>query len=740
VNALCCGRSVPVLLLAALANCMALNPEPMPVTSAEPLVPSHRLRAGFGRFDITPPPGVGLAGYGPEGLVAKGYRLRLYARALVIEDVAGERVALVVADLPLIPPLLHRLVAQRLYAESLPITADRLILSATHTHAGPSHFYSERTYNEEFSSLTGYDPGLLDFLATQITCAVAQAWDRRRDARVAWDTAVVWGHTRNRSYDAFLRNKPEWTLPGPPPTGLDPPQRAVDPTWTLLKVNLRGEGNDTAYYPAGAFSIFAIHGTGNPWANDLLDGDIQGIVERGLERHIDSVTDRMHRRAAGPPGYASRAVHVFANGAEGDVSADWPANSRCPLPTFRPESMFLGGARTPPAHWVWTPPPNAALARCVSVARAYINAVGDTLTARVVTLFERLKPAPSDFSVAVAFRTVSLRGPTARPELCERAEVGPPAMVGAEDGRTRLLGQRPFGIVPVGFIGFEEGGSAVKENPSTCHAEKRVMFDSWWGRLVKRWFLVGGHPYPDTTQLALVRLGNLLVGAVPAEATTMAGAQIMRAIRDSIKRVDPTSRWRFAIVNLANGYLAYVPTAAEYTAQDYEGGSDLFGPGTAAFLARKFGELAAALARNHGASPASVVTTFNAYPGHYRRIVDRSWSAPRPAGRRKFLTCKFVAETLVARWIDPASPWVPPMRQVLVIDTLNADHWDAVAWDDRPDVEVRFVKTIGALKRARHGKAVWEARWSGATAFRTYRAVLLHRKESSQPDDTVICK
>jgi len=68
-----------------------LSPVPRPSTESS-------LQAGFGRVDITPPPGVGLAGNGPEGGEALGYRLRLYARVLVLADGDGNRVALVVAD------------------------------------------------------------------------------------------------------------------------------------------------------------------------------------------------------------------------------------------------------------------------------------------------------------------------------------------------------------------------------------------------------------------------------------------------------------------------------------------------------------------------------------------------------------------------------------------------------------------------------------------------------------------
>ena len=315
----------PVALAVSLvtSGCIAYHELPLPSpTSARP-VPAALpgLRAGFGRADITPPPGVGLAGNGPEGRRAAGYRVRLYARALLLEDRTGERVAFVVADLAQVTPNLQRLTAERI-RDSTGIGADRLVIAATHVHSGPGHFYAERQYNQSTSQVVGYDSAMVEFLVSRLARAVLDAQRDLRLARVAWSATAVWGHTRNRSYQAFLRNKPEWTPPAPVAPGLDATHRAVNPLWTLLRVDQRGRGADSAYRPAGALSVFAVHGTADAPENELLDAGIHGIVERGLERHVDSLS----RRGAG--------YHLVANGAEGDVSPDWPvrraaARRRC---------------------------------------------------------------------------------------------------------------------------------------------------------------------------------------------------------------------------------------------------------------------------------------------------------------------------------------------------------------------------------------------------------------------------
>src|SRR5437773_8666537 len=260
------------------SGCIAYHelrlPSPSSARPAPAALPG--LRAGFGRADITPPPGAGLAGNGPEGRRAAGYRVRLYARALRLEDRTGERVALVVADLPQVTPNLHRLTALRI-ADSTGVGADRLVIAATHVHAGPGHFYAERQYNQSTSQVEGYDSAMVEFLVSRFARAVLDAQRDLRPARVAWSATAVWGHTRNRSYEAFLRNKPEWTPPASVTPGLDPAHRAVNPLWTLLRVDQRGRGADSAYRPAGALSVFGVHGAADAPEDDAAGAGLDGV-------------------------------------------------------------------------------------------------------------------------------------------------------------------------------------------------------------------------------------------------------------------------------------------------------------------------------------------------------------------------------------------------------------------------------------------------------------------------------
>src|SRR3989441_184973 len=681
------ARAQVALTASLLASgCIASHQLQLPSpTSARP-VPAALpgLRAGLGRADITPPPGVGLAGNGPEGRRAAGYRLHLYARALLLEDRTGERVALVVADLAQVTPNLHRLTAARI-RDSTGIGADRLVIAATHVHSGPGHFYAERQYNQSTSQVVGYDSAMVEFLVSRLARAVLDAQRDLRLARVAWSATAVWGHTRNRSYQAFLRNKPEWTPPAPVAPGLDATHRAVNPLWTLLRVDQRGRGADSAYRPAGALSVFAVHGTADAPENELLDAGIHGIV--------------------------------------GDVSPDWPVQSRCGAPTLRPV-VGPGGPRTPPPPWEWRDPAPAWMGLCRAAARRYVNTAGDSLAARAAALFDSLGPGlRGDLHVGVAFRTLRLKGDA---RLCPYPEAGSATLGGAEDGRTRLYDWRLFGIFPVGL---EEGGHAVRPNPHDCQREKRVAL-----RGLQRKLVVGEHGLPEVAQLSVIRLGDLLLGVVPAELTTRAGAQIERAIADSARAAGLAPR-AVAIVGLANGYMQYVTTDAEYGEQAYEGGSTLFGPNSAAVLAEELGKLAASLVRS-GASPANPVDSIAAYPGESRAILPRRTAGPPPERvTRVVLSQACAGDTLVVRWRDlHPGRLVPADGPVLRIERLVGERWDTVTWDDDRELEIRAVRSLGDRGY------VWEARWHHSARAGPFRVVLVARAGLAEvTGDRVAC-
>jgi neutral ceramidase len=675
------------LAILLLAGCSSIEPWQEPATLAPaPRARPGSLQAGFGRVDITPPVGVGLTGNGPEGNRAAGYRMRLYARALVLEQASGDRVALVVADLPHISLLLHRRVAA--LTRSVGLGVDRLLLSATHTHASVGHFYEASAYNEHGSSVAGFDSEIVDTLTRRIARAVHHAVLDLRPARAGWGSTPVWGQTRIRSLPAMLRNIPRPDPVQPPPAGLPPEYALVDPMLTMLRVDQWDEAA-RAFRPAGAWSVFAIHGTGNTPDNELLDADLPGLVAQSLERHIDL---ELNRESA--PG---RAVYLLASGAAGDVSPDWPPQSRCPPPRLLTERWPTGPfTRT---LWTWVSPPRAVIEACRHAARRAILTVASGVSARATQLFDALGNSLHDsLTLERSFVSLPLAQRAESLGICDAPLPGMSTFGGAPDARTRFFGWLWLGLFPSGM----EESPAAPRSPTGCHAEKRLLL---WEGATKRF--IGRH-LPTDGQLLVLRIGSRLVAGVPAEVTTMAARQM----RDSMVKAMPVpwSVEQALVVSVANGFIEYLTTTDEYAAQYYEGGSTLYGPASTGMFSRGLAGLVRTLSSGD-TLPARVAPAVRVSPGPRRKSFTLRGDDRPVVGK---VWCS--GDTLYARLaLGRGSGWLvrdsseagEPLVQILEKRAAAADTlW---ATDDHPGVELH------RLSRGSRG-AAWELRWSPAPA------------------------
>ena len=674
---------------------------PSPV-SDPPVAEAGGLLAGFGRSDITPPPGIPLGGNGFEGQQATGYRHRLYARAMVLEDFRGERLAFVVADLGHLSPILHRGTAQRVHGET-GIGADRLIISVTHTHSGPGNYYEVSQYNSQISPLPGYDEVMVDFLVDGLASAVETAYRDLRQAVGAWGWKRVTGLTRNRSLEAYLQN------PGARDrlTGFDDDRRpfeAVDDTMRMLRVD-RCDAQWTNCKPKGAFTIFAVHGSGYPPANDLIDGDVHALVERGLETDIEQANPDLGHA------FRSQAFHLFANGAEGDVSPVVSEESRCaPHLRFR-AGRRPSGPRTPepPEEWRLA---ESTRRECLDAARRSVNAVGNALAEGARELFQEIGQSghlSGGLTLQRAFKTLSLKGSAAPALLCPEPRSGTANFAGAEDGRTRIYKWKVLGLIPTGI---EEGGRAIDRNGRGCHGAKRIGLGGLQG------MIVGEHGLPEVAQITVARVGSVLLAATPFEFTTEVGDRIRRALR----KHGPATIEDVAIIGLANGYVQYIATAAEYGQQHYEGGSTLYGPNSAVVLTAELAELAGQLTKG---APTAVVAPITAYPGKPHSYFPAPKRGPEP-GRitRQIVSFTCRSNQLVARWNDVyPGRFLPNEGQVLEVQRKGEFGWLTAAWDDESGVEVRAVSGRG------NRGYLWEITWNPLSIPPGLYRVLLMRRE-----------
>jgi hypothetical protein len=125
----------------ALAGCAPTSHYLLPTApSCGRIETSEDLRAREIKVDITPPVGLSLAGHGIEGRIATGLMTHLYCRGFYFRG-RSQPLVWVVCDLNGMSEPIHRRVAEMVQAKIFDLGADRIVLSATHTHSGPGHFH-----------------------------------------------------------------------------------------------------------------------------------------------------------------------------------------------------------------------------------------------------------------------------------------------------------------------------------------------------------------------------------------------------------------------------------------------------------------------------------------------------------------------------------------------------------------------------------------------------------------------
>ncbi|HZP43171.1 MAG TPA: neutral/alkaline non-lysosomal ceramidase N-terminal domain-containing protein [Candidatus Binatia bacterium] len=556
----------PALLAAGLvllAACSEKIEGTIPVPAAP--VPAGTFRAGAAKVDLTPPPGFPMGGFSIVGRTARGWWTRLHARAVYLEDADGAPLALVACDLWAVPAGLVDRVAELLGAdgETRHVGRDRLVVAATHTHHSPGNFSSSRLYNAYASPRAGFDRDLFEFLARRIAAAVREAARRRRPATVRLATLRLAGVARNRSFDAFA---------------LDPERDALLAENAALPV-APAPGWDADAYRAvdPTLTVLRVDAVGRLGATIAVaaffavHATAMGPASEVYSSDLFGVATRLvEERLAG-------SVVALFNGAEGDVSPDWLVQDR--------RSALAVGRRL-----------------ADGIARGMAEA-GPPAESRLEAAF--------DPAVALAGATFTdARGVAHR--TAADARMGAAAVGGAEDGRTALFA-----------AGWREG---VRGERTPGHGPKQNLLDPWGLELrppmagLLRW-LASPPEGPRTVPLGVYRMGGLVLATLPGEFTTVLGRRIARGVAEAAGGAP-----RVVLVGLAGEYRSYFTTPEEYDAQDYEGGSTLYGPESGPLVAHALARLASTLA---APAPAPAPRRFAYDAGRARRFtVDDAGEAP----------------------------------------------------------------------------------------------------------------
>jgi hypothetical protein len=517
------------------------------------------LRAGVGRADITPPTGIPFGGWVRADRLGRGVHTRLDATALVLER-SGRKLALVSVDLFAAPGGLVKEAADQ--------NADRgfsernVLVSASHTHAGPSGFANFATLNTvapsggtitdpgtfaAFLAPAPADPQLYSFLARRIALAIRRADRALGAARVGWGAARLTDVTKNRSIEAHLADHGLELARGQGSPQQDPDGvlHTIDPDVDVLRVDRlvvrsrpcsrrgrRTRCRRTVPIPMGGWSMFANHGTVNPSEYEFYNQDHHGAAIRVFEREV---------RRLGRVSPKRLVVNVYGNGNEGDQSAGL-------------------GARGP-----------AEAERVGRKEAAAMVAAWKQAGRRMTT-----RPAFDVRWTRVCFcGQESSQGRVAAAPL-----PGAPFLTGSEEGRGPLFDLTGIPLedqrTPT-ENGFESQGHKVPV-PGTSTAS-----------------------YPQAAPLFAVRIRDRIIASIPGEPTVEVGRRVRLAVQAAIGGANVS---RVITSGLTNEFFQYFTTPEEYGRQHYEGASMMYGTFAAVLLTDHLAALSGHLVRGEAAQEA----------------------------------------------------------------------------------------------------------------------------------------
>ncbi len=662
-------------------SCGLLAPtRPIQITIHNPAsLPSQSnetLLAGAAQKGITPPPGMPMAGHSISSCKGKGVRNKLMARAIYLKPKNGKPVALVQVDMLSGSLVVHHKVAE-LIAPKTDIEAAGLLIAATHTHSAPGNFFDSHFYNKVDSNISGFEEQYFHFLSTQIADAVIEAYQNRKPARIATgSTKIKADVTRNRSIKAYKKNKL--------PPNEDPNQfSAVNRCFHMIRVDCLDE-TDGNYKPLAVFSNYSIHSNTNPKILEgLYSADVAGYIERILQDQI--------KRQYSPPWSP---IHAAANFTHADNNPYYGKKGKENFTDF--------------------------------------ERVGRIIADAAFTCFRQLDHRLTDH-VTIKYRTQELNLFEDRAikdvKIAKRPKAGI-AMLGGGGGK----GRQSF-LANIPFLGAPGWPRWIFTKGS--QGAKRQLFFSLFQYLV-----LPKKSFPRHAFLQVIRVNDAVLLALPWEVTYHLGKQIAQQARQSREEAGLEGENKinnYIVVSCSNGYFGYVTTAAEYKRQNYEGGSNLYGPNTGRFLQLHMGHMVAAMAT--GSPPMEALAPKWEFNLRARNFYPKKQI---PLGKRKIIKdARFHSRYETVTYPHWSFKWrdVPPCLiqwhkpLVSIQESTDKKKWfphmnDGIPVDDSgSDISIHYLKKISRKQKPKQNMGIYEARWYHPTQTpgKYYRFVIKSR-------------
>jgi neutral ceramidase len=536
---------------------------------------------GTGIGEVTDPAvGLPMQGMADKNQITTGVESPLYARAFVIADpesaTADGRVALVVADIWSGTRRVKDAVVQRLAAAHAGLyTDENVLLAGTHTHSAPGGYSGTLLYDFDFSR-GGCDEATVTCIADGCLRAVEMAHANLAPGRIYVNRGEVVDCGRNRSEPAYLCN---------PQAERDQLGADTDREMLLLKFVKIGDGDQER--PVGVLNWYPIHPTDRGQKNTLVTGDNKGYASALFEQQMGTDVSQPETFVA-----------AFANANCGDVSGNVELG-HIPDGIHDRAQMERHGRQQ------------------FEVADGLFQIASEEVTGPVEHRHTRV-----DFSnvtigtggarswpgaLGISFAAGSAEDSVPEPDL------------GIHEGITvQNIGEGDALITGVAGLGLSAifGISVIGQAEAVTERE---------GHLPKPVVLMPGidepPAVPEVLPVQLLRVGTVAVLGIPGELTTMAGRRLRTTILDALSATGVT---HVALGTYANEYAQYITTLQEYSSQQYEGASTLFGPHTLQAYQQVAAGLATAMAQGSPTAPGPTPTPWSSPPQRRYRFRNRS--------------------------------------------------------------------------------------------------------------------
>lgn len=505
-----------------------------------------RFSAGFARTDMTVfEPGMAMQGWAQPHHRVSAVLTSLHARAAVFVDERGNRLAYVCVDLNFVSGALRQGVLAALARDHAGrgFSAHSVMLTATHTHSGPSGFSQYALYN---ANGRGFSPLVWSGAVDSIVAAIVAADDAREPALMRLGHADIPAHEDV----AFNRSMPAWRSN----RDVAGDSLSVDRRSTTLRVDdLRGR-------TLGVINWFGVHATNLHSDQDGLHADNKGLAAGAFETF-----------AAARSEFREGFVAIFAQAAAGDVQPNF---------RFDAQRRLLVGAGEDDAH-------SAALNAEIQFRYAHQGFEAALHTAP-------LSPEITTRSMRADLGSTEVAADLAGRRGCRThtAHIGLGHAMGSLEGPGPLL---PFAPWLRGYAKLRGLQADADPRPSSLEVGKGTS--GRMGAVPTRWAmpivarfepmiafleaafqageLSGEGWVPDVLPLQVVMLGELVIAGVPSEPTTTAARRLRKTLAACLRDRSP----RAIVINgYANAYAGYLCTYEEYLHQAYEGAATYYGP------------------------------------------------------------------------------------------------------------------------------------------------------------------